>query len=93
MVGTSDIPDWCHVESGTSELSPETSAKMFSISPIAHVSGVKAPVLFLLGDQDRRVPMSQGLSYYQVLKAKGVRSKVLNSVASHVILSVHRQSF
>jgi acylaminoacyl-peptidase len=45
--------------------------KMRECSPLVHVKNVRAPVLMLIGGKDRRVPMSQGVSYYHNLKAKG----------------------
>ncbi|KAI3814323.1 hypothetical protein L1987_19074 [Smallanthus sonchifolius] len=69
MVGTSDIPDWCFVETfGTSGLFSYTEApspKLLSFfhekSPISHVSKVKTPTLFLLGAKDLRVPVTNGM--------------------------------
>lgn len=50
---------------------------MFSMSPVAHLDKVKAPILFFIGDQDKRVPLTQGLAYYQLLRARGIRTRVL----------------
>lgn len=36
---------------------------------------VRAPVLLLLGEDDRRVPPKQGLEYYRALKARGVPTR------------------
>ena len=47
------------------------------MSPIAHVEQVITPTLLLLGAKDRRVPHSQGLEYYHILRSKGVDSKLL----------------
>ncbi|XP_058105448.1 acylamino-acid-releasing enzyme isoform X2 [Magnolia sinica] len=85
MVGTSDIPDWCYVESYGSEgkaifteaPSAEHLHLLHSKSPISHLSKVKSPVLFLLGAQDLRVPVSNGLQYARALKEKGVQVKVV----------------
>lgn len=49
----------------------EDLIKMRECSPIIYVKNVRAPVLMLIGGKDRRVPMSQGVSYYHNLKAKG----------------------
>ncbi|XP_061202925.1 acylamino-acid-releasing enzyme isoform X1 [Neopsephotus bourkii] len=38
---------------------------------------VRAPVLLLLGEDDRRVPPKQGLEYYHALKARGVPTRLL----------------
>ncbi|XP_038972532.1 acylamino-acid-releasing enzyme 1 isoform X3 [Phoenix dactylifera] len=85
MLGTTDIPDWCYVEAfgsdGKSYFSEAPSAEYLSLfyskSPIAHISKVKTPVLFLLGAQDLRVPVSNGLQYARTLREKGVEVKVI----------------
>lgn len=85
MVGTTDIPDWCYFEAyGTKGKSIYTEAPsaehlshFFSMSPIAHLSKVKTPTLFLLGAQDLRVPVSNGLQYLRALKEKGVEVKAI----------------
>ncbi|KAL3828737.1 hypothetical protein ACJIZ3_017539 [Penstemon smallii] len=86
MVGTSDIPDWCFFETyGTSDgksnftesPSAEQLAQFYSKSPISHISKVKTPILFLLGAQDVRVPVSNGIQYARALKEKGVETKVI----------------
>jgi dipeptidyl aminopeptidase/acylaminoacyl peptidase len=38
---------------------------------------VKVPTLFLLGAQDRRVPVSNGFQYVQALRASGLEVKVI----------------
>ncbi|KAL8265639.1 hypothetical protein R6Q59_002983 [Mikania micrantha] len=85
MVGTSDIPDWCFVETfGTQGLSSYTEApspQLLSFfhekSPIAHISKVKTPTLFLLGAKDLRVPVTNGLQFARALKENGVTVKVI----------------
>ncbi|KAM7278226.1 hypothetical protein ACFE04_005360 [Oxalis oulophora] len=85
MVGTTDIPEWCYVETFGTEgktlyteaPTPEHLALFHNKSPIAHVSKVKAPTLFLLGAQDLRVPMSNGIHFSRALKEKGVEVKVI----------------
>ena len=47
----------------------EDAEKFMNCSPIHNVAKVKAPVLILLGSEDLRVPMSQGLAYYRALRA------------------------
>ncbi|WVY95837.1 hypothetical protein V8G54_027988 [Vigna mungo] len=69
MVGTTDIPDWCYVETygteGRDKFTEAPSAAdltlFYSKSPISHLSKAKTPTLFLLGAQDLRVPISTGL--------------------------------
>lgn len=85
MVGTTDIPEWCFVESfGSDGLSTYTEApspellKIFhDKSPTAHLPKVKTPTLFLLGAKDLRVPVSNGLQFARALKEKGVVVKVI----------------
>ncbi|KAH7665719.1 acylaminoacyl-peptidase protein [Dioscorea alata] len=85
MVGITDIPDWCYFESygmqGKKLFSEAASLEhlelFFSKSPIAHISKVKTPVLFILGAQDLRVPVSNGLQYARALKEQGVEVKII----------------
>ncbi|KAK9009495.1 hypothetical protein V6N11_036027 [Hibiscus sabdariffa] len=85
MVGVTDIPDWCYVESygtnGKTIFTEAPSAKhltdFYNKSPILHISKVKAPTLFLLGAQDLRVPVSNGLQYARALKEQGVETRVI----------------
>ena len=86
MVGVTDIPDWCWVEGlgkGTYEFSafnvpsPEQLTAMRERSPIAHIGAVKTPTIICLGEKDRRVPPSQGIEYYHLLKSRGVPTKLL----------------
>lgn len=92
MVGISDIPDWCYVESlgvdavetsqcdqsqgfdwGNPSPSLAHLTRMREVSPV-HVPSVttagayKTPTLVCLGMKDRRVPPSQGVAFYQLLK-------------------------
>ncbi len=48
------------------------SPEFFNRSPIAHVRQVTAATLILHGDNDSKVPHSQGLEFYQGLRAMGV---------------------
>jgi dipeptidyl aminopeptidase/acylaminoacyl peptidase len=41
-------------------------------SPLKHVAGVKTPTLFIVGEQDARVPPPQSVEMYRALKANGV---------------------
>ncbi|KAJ6632877.1 Acylamino-acid-releasing enzyme [Pseudolycoriella hygida] len=81
MIGTSDIVDWCLAESGISfpddtlktfipaAKNFDDFQKLYKSSPIVYASEVKAATLLLLGTEDLRVPMSQGMSFYRALKA------------------------
>ncbi|GAB4823018.1 hypothetical protein N2152v2_010064 [Parachlorella kessleri] len=79
MVHVSDIPDWCFVEGyGTEEgrrraaakATPEDLHHLRSISPAAHLHKVSAPMLFLLGAKDRRVPHEDARQYVAALRAR-----------------------
>lgn len=84
MVGLTDIPDWCFVESallgkGAYDEAPsaEALAAMRAVSPVAHLAAVRTPVLMLVGAKDRRVPPSNGLAYARQLRQKGVPVRVI----------------
>ncbi|XP_072978662.1 acylamino-acid-releasing enzyme 1 [Typha angustifolia] len=85
MVGTTDIPDWCYVEAcgteGKNYFTESPSAEyltlFYEMSPISHISKVKTPILFLMGAQDLRVPVSNGLQYARTLRERGVEVKVI----------------
>ena len=86
MVSSTDIPDWCYVESfgpgyynflNFRPPSKNEVSVMWDKSPIAHLEHVKAPTLIALGMKDKRVPPSQGLEYYHALRAKGLPTKLL----------------
>ncbi|KNA20264.1 hypothetical protein SOVF_053960 [Spinacia oleracea] len=85
MVGTTDIPDWCFVNSygsdGKTDFTEAPSKENLNVfydkSPISHVHKVKAPTLFLLGAQDLRVPVPDGLQYARALKERGIEVKVI----------------
>ena len=79
MVFSTDIPDWCFVETVgildyTDNPSVETLQVMREKSPIAHVRNVarkNAPVLMLIGAIDLRVPPTNGLRYAAALREAG----------------------
>lgn len=75
--GVSDIPDWCMVESGLkhkgdSPVSVEDFTVMYSKSPVVSAHKVKTPLLTLLGDRDRRVPMGQGIQFHRLVESRGI---------------------
>ena len=51
--------------------------KVHSQSPHAYAASMKTPTLVIHGAKDYRVPDSQGLAYYNTLKAKGVDARLL----------------
>ncbi|NWT16861.1 ACPH enzyme, partial [Vireo altiloquus] len=82
MVATTDIPDWCLTETGLPYKpdalpDPAQWTDMLHKSPMRYVDQVRAPVLLMLGEDDRRVPPKQGLEYYRALKARGVPTRLL----------------
>jgi dipeptidyl aminopeptidase/acylaminoacyl peptidase len=46
-------------------------------SPNRYASAFKTPMLVLHGERDYRVPVTQGLELYNVLKAKGVPARLV----------------
>ena len=83
MVGVTDIPDWCYYVCGheytqSSILSGDVLDSMLNASPIIYAKDVQAPILIYLGQKDYRVPNSQGLAYYKLLKALGKDVKLLS---------------
>ncbi|NXG53178.1 ACPH enzyme, partial [Psilopogon haemacephalus] len=82
MVTTTDIPDWCLTETGLPYMpdalpDPAQWTEMLNKSPMRYVNQVRAPVLLLLGEDDRRVPPKQGLEYYRALKTRGIPTQLL----------------
>ncbi|KAI1305801.1 Acylamino-acid-releasing enzyme [Halotydeus destructor] len=53
----------------------EQLKQMYEKSPIAFVDKVRTPTLMMLGSRDRRVPMSQGIKWYNTLRANGVETR------------------
>ncbi|KAI6103028.1 Alpha/Beta hydrolase protein [Pisolithus sp. B1] len=75
-LAASDIPDWAYGEFGVAfgpgaHMNPESFAKLYDASPISYVDKVHTPVLLLIGEDDLRVPTSQGKGYYHALKGSG----------------------
>ncbi|KAM9987494.1 hypothetical protein ACTFIZ_005222 [Dictyostelium cf. discoideum] len=87
MSTLSDIPDWCFFEAGINLSDPtsqyhtlpsmEEIEKMRKCSPSFHIESIKIPSLLALGDSDLRVPPSQGLLYYRMLRERDVPTKCL----------------
>ena len=48
-----------------------------AVNPAHAASGFKTPMLVLHGERDYRVPVTQGLECYGVLKAKGVPARLV----------------
>ncbi|XP_060076271.1 acylamino-acid-releasing enzyme-like [Ylistrum balloti] len=98
MIGVTDIPDWVMVESGLPfdhKVVPdgEILTKMFSMSPIAHVDKVKAPLQIMLGLDDRRVPPKQGEQFYRALKSRNIPARLISYEGnSHPIITTEAES-
>ncbi len=52
-------------------------------SPISHVKGVKTPTLIQHGDEDERVPITQGYELYNALKRQGCPVKMVVYPRAH----------
>ncbi|RWS20694.1 acylamino-acid-releasing enzyme-like isoform X2, partial [Leptotrombidium deliense] len=81
MIEVTDIPDWCFTEVNGSDYkfghfgNVESLITSFNKSPMRCVNNVKTPTMLMLGKNDRRVPMTQGIKYYKALKTRGVDVK------------------
>lgn len=56
---------------------PELYAQLYPSSPIAHAVNVRAPVLLLLGLEDRRVVNVQGKTFFHELRGLGKKVELL----------------
>lgn len=74
MALSTDTPDFVTAYFG---LPPSAIAKMDASSPLRAVDRVNVPVLVLHGEQDRRVPMAQGLSFYRGLRLLGKDARMV----------------
>lgn len=97
-ISSSDIPDWYLEESGmsfepTTLITSEVYAKLWALSPLAHVDKVRTPTLLIVGEQDARVSPIQGKSFYHALKGRGRDVDMLCfKDDSHPVESVDAQS-
>jgi acylaminoacyl-peptidase len=85
MVMTSDIPEFAFGQMGMEydlrrprPPTPEELARMQAASPTSRVASVKAPTLVVIGEEDLRVPPSQGKAWYGWLKGLGVETEILS---------------
>uniref|UniRef100_A0A6B2KZY8 Acylamino-acid-releasing enzyme n=1 Tax=Arcella intermedia TaxID=1963864 RepID=A0A6B2KZY8_9EUKA len=77
MTSTTDIPDWCYTECDVFEYSASAVQKMFSLSPVSALENIRTPILFVLGEKDLRVPPHQGIHLHQLLKERGIPTRLL----------------
>uniref|UniRef100_A0A3P8UQU2 acylaminoacyl-peptidase n=1 Tax=Cynoglossus semilaevis TaxID=244447 RepID=A0A3P8UQU2_CYNSE len=98
MVSSTDIPDWCMVESGYDYSAdwlpdPEVWSQMLEKSPIKYVEQVQTPLLLLLGKNDKRVPNNQGMEFYRALKVRQRPVRMLMYTGhNHSLLSIDTES-
>src|SRR3546814_11154269 len=65
---STDTPDFIAAYFG---LPPSGTAQMDASSPMRAIEQVNTPVLVLHGQEDRRVPVTQGLGFYRGLRLLG----------------------
>eukprot|EP00831_Metopus_contortus_P055045 TRINITY_DN4644_c0_g1_i11.p1 TRINITY_DN4644_c0_g1~~TRINITY_DN4644_c0_g1_i11.p1 ORF type:complete len:422 (-),score=55.13 TRINITY_DN4644_c0_g1_i11:43-1308(-) len=73
FIYTSDIPEWSFAEALNEgihlPISEEKLIKLYKSSPVSLADKIETPLLLQLGGKDLRVPMSNGLLVYHVLKS------------------------
>ena len=69
MTGTTDVPSFVPDYLGAEFW--DNPDLYLACSPIFHIKGVSTPTLILHGEQDVRVPISQGYELYNALKRQG----------------------
>ncbi|CAF1058554.1 unnamed protein product [Adineta ricciae] len=99
---TSDIPDWALAQSVNKPFNFETGRRYYTDpvlmkylierSPISLIEHIKVPVLLQLGKNDRRVPFTMGLRYYECLKATTIPTKLYIYDSDHAIGEVANDS-
>src|SRR5258708_18341232 len=75
--GTADIPRTKETEIFGAPWDQEASERMRALSPITHAGNVRTPTLFLDGEADMRVPISQPEEMYTALKTRRVPAKMV----------------
>ena len=73
--GTGDIPRTKESEFLGKPWEPKANAVMIRQSPITYAANIHTPVLFVHGEADARVPISQAEEMYTTLKKQGVPAK------------------
>ncbi|KAF9094109.1 hypothetical protein BGX23_002492, partial [Mortierella sp. AD031] len=90
MASVTDIGDWCYAVNAlpfdmeappTATISdPEVFKRLRAASPMEHVEKVTAPSLLLIGAGDRRVPPSQGFTWWQARQNRITKEKLSHAV-------------
>ena len=75
--GVADIPRTKESEFGGSPWEPAANELMRSLSPITYAANVKTPTLFLDGESDMRVPISENEQMYTALKKQRIPAKMV----------------
>lgn len=70
--GQTDIPSWVYWEFGGSPLKQRELIR--DRSPVQHLAGATTPTLVAHSEEDRRVPIAQGLELYALLQAAGAET-------------------
>ena len=79
MLTSTDITDWCVIEAcgigkydwtACNTPTADQLTEMYQKSPVSHVQNGKVPPLVALGTKDLRVPPSQGLEFYNILRSR-----------------------
>lgn len=77
MIATSDIPTYENLMGGGNPYEGVGPHSFDAQSPISFVSRVSTPVLILHGEEDARVPVSQGTFFHRGLRAYGVPTELV----------------
>jgi dipeptidyl aminopeptidase/acylaminoacyl peptidase len=77
FTGTADIPDFIPDYFGGEFWSEGIFDVYVSHSAMGHVGKAKTPTLIQHGEQDVRVPISQGYELYNALKRQGVPTRMV----------------
>jgi dipeptidyl aminopeptidase/acylaminoacyl peptidase len=74
---TSDVPQGRHVSLGGRPWD-ETSESLDRWNPCRHAAGINTPMLVIHGEKDYRVPVTQGLLCYSILRNRGVDARLVH---------------
>ena len=92
LAQSSDSPDWCFKEAGYEydfafpPLPDQTLLeKWVSTSPTFLVNQVRCPLAIMVGQNDVRVPPSQGIHYYKYLRSRGVKCTLRQYPDGHLL--------